>query len=169
MQEESILNSTTLWYSVAVVTFLIFAIAKIRAPILGWLDSEIAKVRAELDEAKRLHAEAEATLAEYRARQQDAAREAEKIVTEAKADAARLRDEAAAELKASLERHEQLFLDRVKLAQEDAIDEVRTFVIDEILIEAKGKLNKMAAAGEVNDLLTRIIEDLPKLQKRKSA
>lgn len=168
MQEESILNSTTLWYSVAVVTFLFFAILKGRGPILGWLDGEIAKVRFELDEAKRLHAEAEATLAEYRNRQKDAAREAEQIVAEAKKDAERLRVEAKAELEASLARHEQLFVDRIKIVHEEAIAEVRAFVIEEALVEARGKLGKISQTPEADKLLENIIADLPKLQKAKA-
>lgn len=169
MHETSILNDTVFWYAVAVVAFAIVAILKIRGPILGMLDGEIAKVRCELDEAKRLHAEAEATLLDYKARQQDAAKEAELIVEEARRDASRLRVQAEADLKATLERHEQLFLARVKLAHEEAIDEVRAFVIDEVLIEARGKLNKLAGQPESVALVDRIIADLPKLTKTKVA
>ena len=169
MHETSLLNDTLFWYSVGAGLFFLLALVKGSKPMTGWLDSEIDKVRSELDEAKRLRAEAEATLADYQARQQDAAKEAEKIVNEARLDASRLRNEAEADLRDTLERHEQLFIDRLKLAQEDALDEVRTFVIDEVLIEARGKLKNMAKAGETNDLLEKIIEDLPKLSKRKSA
>ncbi|MGE4352240.1 MAG: F0F1 ATP synthase subunit B [Bdellovibrionales bacterium] len=168
MHETSILNDTLFWYAVACVLFLLLAVWKIRAPILGWLDGEIAKVRSDLDEAKRLHTEAQATLALYKSRQQDAAKEAETIIEDARRDASRLRMQAEADLKASLERHEQLFLARVKLAQEEAIEEVRAFVVDEVLIEAKGKLKNMASQPEAVALLDRIIADLPKLTKKKA-
>jgi len=168
MHEESFLNDTAFWYSVAAFIFFAFAIIKGRAPLLGWLDSEIARVRAELDEAKRLHAEAEATLLDYRNRQKDAAKEAEAIISEAKEDAARLREEAKAELAASLDRHEHLFLDRIKLAHEEAIDEVRAFVIEEAMAEARGKLGKLGATAEADTFLDRIIADLPKLHKAKA-
>lgn len=169
MHETSILNDTAFWYAAAVILFAVVAILKIRGPILGLLDGEIAKVRNELAEARKLHAEAEATLADYRNRQQQAAKDAELIVQEAKKDADRLRTQAEADLKATLERHEQLFLARVKLAQEEAVDEVRAFVIDEVLIEARGKLNKMAGQPEAVALVDRIIADLPKLSKPKVA
>jgi F-type H+-transporting ATPase subunit b len=169
MEETSILSNTTFWYAVAVGLFVVVALVKIRGPILGWLDGEIARVRAELDEAKKLREEAAATLADYRNRQQEAVEEAERIVAEARADAAKLRVEAEANLKETLERQEQIFLDRVKLAHTEAIDEVRNFVIDEVLIEAKGKLKKMADQPEAVALLDRIISDLPKLTKNKVA
>jgi len=169
MHETSLLNDTLFWYAIGAGVFFLLAIVKGTKPMTGWLDSEIVKVRAELDEAKRLRAEAEATLADYQARQQDASKEAEAIINEARLDASRLRKEAESELRATLDRHEQLFLDRLKLAQEEALDEVRTFVIDEVLIESRGKLKKMAAAGETSGLMEQILEDLPKLSKRKSA
>ncbi len=168
MHETSILNDTTFWYAVAVVLFVILGFLKIRGPILGMLDGEIAKVRSELDAAKKLHAEAEATLADYKNRQQEAAKEAEQIVADARLDASRLRAQAEVELKDTLARHEQLFLARVKLAQEEAIDEVRAFVIDEVMIEARGKLKKMADQPEATALVDRIIADLPKLTKAKA-
>jgi len=169
MHETSFLNDTLFWYAVAVVIFLAFAIAKLRGPILGWLDGEIAKVLAELSEAKRLHAEAQATLDDYRNRQKDAAREAELIVSEAKQDAARLQVEAEADLKAALDRHEQLFLDRLKLAHEEAIDEVRAYVIEEALVEARGKIARIADSPEASTLMDHIIAELPKLAKKKTA
>ncbi|MDD2325688.1 MAG: F0F1 ATP synthase subunit B [Alphaproteobacteria bacterium] len=169
MHETSLLNDTMFWYAIGAGIFFVLALIGGRKPMTGWLDSEIDKVRAELDEAKRLRAEAEATLADYKARQQDAAKEAEAIINEARLDASRLRNEAEAELRDTLDRHEQLFIDRLKLAQEDALDEVRNFVIDEVLIEARGKMMNMAKAGETTPLLEKIIDDLPKLHKRKSA
>lgn len=169
MHETSLLNDTTFWYAVAVGLFALVAILKIRGPILSWLDSEIARVRAELDEAKKLRAEAAATLADYKNRQQEAVKEAERIVAEAKQDAARLRTETEADLKAALARQEQIFIERVKLAQSEAIDEVRNFVIDEVLIEARGKLKKIADQPEALALVDRIISDLPKLSKKKVA
>ncbi|HAX91344.1 MAG TPA: hypothetical protein DCY07_03940 [Rhodospirillaceae bacterium] len=169
MQEESILNSTTLWYSIAAVVFLAIFIKAAGRPLMGWLDGEISKVRRDLDAAHRLHAEAEATLQEYRARQQNAIKEAETIVKQAKEDAARLRDEAAIEMKQMLERHEQLALDRIRLAQEEAMAEVRAYIIDEALAEARGKLKKDTATNAGASLINQIIDDLPKLKIAKSA
>ena len=161
--EIPLLNDMHLWYAVAVVIAVVIIYYAARTPILAWLDGEIAKVRAELDEAKRLHAEATATLQDYRNRQSEASKEAEEIVRHAKLDAARLQVEAKAELDATLARLEQLALDRIRLAQENAVAEVRAYVIEEAMVEARGKLNKMAAGPESVKLMDRIIADLPKL------
>jgi F-type H+-transporting ATPase subunit b len=164
MQEASFLNDTTFWYAVALVLFALLFWKTGWRPLMGVLDGEIVKVRAELDEAKRLRAEAEATLRDYRARERDAAKEAESIVSQAKDDAARLREEAERDLALMLDRHEKIALDRIKLAQEDALAEVRAYVLEEALSEARGKLNKMAQAGETAALTDKIIDDLPKLK-----
>lgn len=169
MHETSILNNTTFWYVVAFAAFFILAFRGGRKAVVAWLDGEIAKVRNDLDEAKRLRVEAEAALETYRARERDAMQEAEKIVTQAKADAERLRQEAKEELKASLERHEALALDRIRLAREEAAAEVRAFIVEESMLEARGKLAKMAGTAEATQLVDTIIADLPKLGKTKVA
>jgi len=168
-ETTSILSNTTFWYCVAVASFVIFAFIKLRAPIIGWLDSEIAKVRAELDEAKRLNAEAAATLVEYKAKQEKAQEEAALIIQAAQKDAEQLRKKAEADLKIAMQRHEQLMMDRVRMVHDEAFEEVRRFVIDEVMIEARGKLKRVADGQEASNLLNCIIEDLPKLGSRKSA
>ncbi|MFA6280174.1 MAG: hypothetical protein WC612_05230 [Bdellovibrionales bacterium] len=168
-ETSSFLNNTTFWYAVAVVAFLAVAMKSIRGPLLSWLDGEIAKVRFDLDEAKRLHAEAEATLQDYRSRERDAVMEAERIVEQAREDANRLRSEAQDDLRLMLERHEKIVVDRIRLAHEDALAEVRAYIIDEALSEARGKLNTMAGGAETSALLDKIIEDLPSLKIAKTA
>ncbi len=169
MHEDSFLNSTTFWYAVAVGAFLLVALKSIRGPLLSWLDGEIVKVRFELDEAKRLHDEAKATLQEYKDRERDAVQEAERIIEQARADANRLRDEAKEDLRLMLERHEKIVVDRIRLAHEDALAEVRAYIIDEALLESRGKLNKMAGGAETSALLDKIIEELPTLKTAKTA
>lgn len=166
MHEESLLNSTTLWYAVAAAIFIVLIVLTVRRPLLMWLDGEIAKVRHDLDEAKRLQAEAQETLRAYRARERDAVGEAEAIIAKARADAERLREEAEAELAATLERHEHLALDRIRLAQEEAMAEVRAYIVDEALTEARGKLKKIAATSDADTLMNTIIDALPHLKAK---
>ncbi len=167
--EESLLTNTTLWYGVAVFVFVAGMFLGARRPIAALLDSAIAKVAAELEEAKRLRAEAAATLEEYKRKQGDALKEAQDIVAKAKEDAARLQKEAEADLKALLARQEQMALDRIQLVRDEAVAEVRTFVIEETMHELRGKLAKHAATPEAAKMIDQIIADLPKLLKNKVA
>lgn len=165
---EQLLENTTLWYGVAVAIFVGLFLWKGLKPLLGWLDSEIAKIHAELNEAKKLHAEAEATLEEYKSRQKVAEVEAKRIVESAKKDAVRLREEAERDVKAELERHETLAINRIKLAQTEAVEDVRRYVIEEVMREVKEKASKADTASANAKLIDNIIADIPNV-KIKSA
>lgn len=167
--EESFLNDTTFWYGVAAVLCFVLIYRVARKAVVAGLDAQIAKVVAELEEAKRLRAEADATLKDYKARQSEAMKEAEEIVAKAKDDAARLRDETKEELKKTLERQEQIALEHIRLVQEEAKEEVRSFIVGEALTELEGKLAKHAKTPEATKIVDEVIAHLPKLVPHGSA
>src|SRR5579862_2535855 len=68
------------------------------------LDSRAAAIAAELAEARRLREEAAALLADYKAKAAGAEREAESIIIQARAEAARFAEVSRADLKAQIER-----------------------------------------------------------------
>ncbi len=117
----------------------------------------------------RLRAEAEETLVSYRRRQDDAMKEAEAIVSEAKALAARLRKEAEIELEANLKRHKQAALDRISFVQEEAAAEIRNYLLTEALGEVRTKMEKAANTADASKMIDAIIADLPHLTKDSAA
>jgi F-type H+-transporting ATPase subunit b len=94
------------------------------------LDARTAAVRAALDEAASLRAEAEALLADAKTRQAQAISDAEKIREDAKAEAARTAAAYAKEARAVTRRRERLALDRIAAAEKAALQEVRSVAID---------------------------------------
>lgn len=161
--EASILNDTNLWYAVA--TFLcVFLIVKLaRKGILAGIDGKISNIKNELDEAKRLRAEAEIALENYQSRQNDAVAEAEKIVADAKALAAKLRREAELELEETLHRHEHMAEERISNAHQEVKDEIRNFMINEALVQARKTLEAEAGSNSALKLVDKVIQDLPKM------
>lgn len=157
------LASTTVWYSTAVIVFIVIIVILARKPILAWLDGEIEKVRSELEQAKKLRAEAAAALADYQIRQKAAMQEAEDIVKQAKEEAAKLRKDAENELKESLRKHEEKALQRIRQAEIDAIDEVRTAVIDQAVAIALDKLKSGINAEIAEKIIDQAITEIPKL------
>ena len=71
---------------ILVVGFLFKPVARI---LTGALDARAAKIRTQIEEARRLREDAQAVLAEYQRKQRDAMAEAEKIIAGAKETAAR--------------------------------------------------------------------------------
>src|SRR5947199_4431319 len=88
------------WVAVAfVILMAVFAYIGVHRTVLTSLDHRRDRIKAELDDARRLKDEATKLLAEYKARHATAEREAEDIISSAKTEAERI----AAEAKVKLE------------------------------------------------------------------
>ena len=94
------------------------------------LDDRAAAIKAELDEAARLRAEAEALLADYKRKSAGAEAEAAAIVTEARADAERIAAEMRTALTAQIERRGQQAQDKIASAEAAARAEIRALAAD---------------------------------------
>ena len=82
------LNEPEFWVAVAFVIFVgVLIYVGAHRKIFEALDQRSARIKAELDEARRLRDEAQTLLAEYQRKQGEAEREAEAIIAEAMAEA----------------------------------------------------------------------------------
>src|SRR5688572_32761864 len=78
----------TFWAFVALVLFLgVVVYFKVPGMISKALDARAAKIRSDLDEARRLREEAQALLAEFQQKRKEAEKEAADIVAAAKREA----------------------------------------------------------------------------------
>ena len=161
--EAGMLSDPIVWYTLALLIFFVVAYFKIRQPVLSWLDSEIAKVRGELDQAKKLRAEAEISLSDYRAKQKEALQEAEAIIVHAKEEAAQLRVSAEADLKTTLQRREQQALERIRLAEVEALAEVRQAVVEQAVAEARKIMSAQADAATAEKWADQAIAEIASL------
>lgn len=156
----SVLESPTLWVAVAFVIFVALTWRPVTRMIGGSLDARGARIRAELDEARKLREEAQSLLAEYQRKQRDALKEAEDILAHAKEEAERLRREAAANLEAALARRERMAMDKIAQAEAQAVADVRNRAVD-VAIAATGRLLAETVDARQSDaLIDRSIDDL---------
>jgi F-type H+-transporting ATPase subunit b len=162
------LNDPMFFYAVAFAIFVGFAWWKGRAPIAGWLDGEIAKIREELENAHKLRAEAEAVLADYRKKHATAMTEAEAILKHAAEEAAQLRTQAAAELKEALARHEEQAKSRIALAEAEAVAAVRAATIELAVDQARQILTAKIDPAAAGRLVDAAIAEIPKLADNKA-
>jgi len=125
------------WVLIAAVVFVALVGRKVGRAITSGLDARAARIRTELDEARRLREEAEQLVASYRAKQQEAAGEAEAIVAHAKAEAERIAAQSARDLELALERRQRMAEERIAQAEAKALDEVRAAAIDVAIAAAR--------------------------------
>jgi F-type H+-transporting ATPase subunit b len=110
------------WVAVGFVTVIgIFLYKRLPAFAGAALDRRAAAIANELDEAKRLREEAEALLAQYKAKAASVEQEAEAILTEAKDNAERFASEARTALKQQIERRAQVAQDKIAQAEAQAM------------------------------------------------
>jgi len=115
------------WVSVAMLLLILVAIFRLKAhkSITAGLDSRIAAIRDELDEAKRLRAEAETLRDEYSAKIANAESDAEAMLDNARAEAEAILTRAEEDSKALVERRKRMAQDKISAAEREAVAEVR--------------------------------------------
>jgi F-type H+-transporting ATPase subunit b len=131
------LHDAEFWVLVAAVIFVIAVFRPASRALTGGLDARAARIRGELDEARRLREEAERLVAEYRAKEREAGAEAEAIVAHAKQEAERIAAQSARDLDQALKRREQLAEERIAQAEAKALAEVRAAAIDVAIAAAR--------------------------------
>ncbi len=120
--------------SFVALSFLIFIAVllylKVPGMIAAALDARTIRIRAELDEAKRLRADAEALLAGYQAKAAAAAHDAEAIINGARHEAANIVADAHAQAEASIVRRTRMAETKIAAATRAAEAEVRAHAVD---------------------------------------
>jgi len=119
------LNATA-WVALAMILVIALMIwKKVPGIVAGGLDKSIARIRAQLDEASKLRAEAEALKAEYEGKAQAAASEADAILSHAREEAAQIVTQAKSDAAALIERRGKIATDKIAAAERAAVAEVR--------------------------------------------
>lgn len=155
----------TFWAFVGLVLFLALVVyLKVPGKLAKSLDDRAARITHELDEAKRLRAEAQSLLAEYQSKRKEAEAEAASIVAAAEREAEMLTAEAKQKTEEFVTRRTALSEQKIKQAEADAINSVRATAVDiaiaaaESVITAKSDAATQAAlfAKAVGDVKTRL-------------
>ena len=116
------------------------------------LDKRADKIRADLEEARRLRAEAEALLKQYERKRGEAEAEAKAIVEQAKREAAALAEEARLRIADYVTRRTKAVELRIAQAETQAVAEVRSRAID-VAAAAAGRILAEEAKGQKGDAL----------------
>ena len=142
------------WVAVAFVLLMaVFAYFGIHRTVLKALDNRADRIRAELDEARRLKDDAAKLLAEYKARHAKAEAEAQDIIASAKAEAERIASEAKTKLEDFVARRTKTAESKIALAEAQALADVRAAAANAAVMAASTILSQSVTGSVADDLL----------------
>jgi F-type H+-transporting ATPase subunit b len=156
-----LLNQPETGVAVAFVLFIgVIIYVGAHKKIIEALDHRSARIKAELDEARRLRDEAAKLLADYQRKQREAETEAEAIVADAKAEAERVAAESHAKMEEFVARRTKLAETKIGQAEAQALADVRAAAA-EAAVSAAEQILRTTAKGEIADkLVARGIADV---------
>ena len=149
------------WVAVAFVILMgVFAYFGIHRTVLTTLDHRSARIKAEIDDARRLKDEAAKLLAEYRARRATAEREARDIIASAKAEAERIASEAKTKMEDFVARRTKTAESKIALAEAQALADVRAAAANAAVTAASTILSQTVKGSVAEDLLAKGITEV---------
>jgi F-type H+-transporting ATPase subunit b len=149
------------WVAVAfVILMALFAYLGIHKTVLTALDHRAQRIKAELDDARRLKEEAAKVLEEYKAKRASAEREAADIIASANAEAERIASEAKTKMEDFVARRTKTAESKIALAEAQALADVRAAAADAAVQAASTILSQSVKGSLADDLLTKGIAEV---------
>jgi len=149
------------WVAVAFVGFLAaLGYLGVHEMMVKYVDQRRDRIKAELDEARRLKEEAQALLAQYQRKQRAAEQEAAGIIAGATAEAERMMAEAKTKMEEFIARRGKMAEAKIAQAEVQALADVRAAAAD-AAVSAAEKILTQIVKGEVADrLIVKGVDDL---------
>ncbi|MFD1327380.1 F0F1 ATP synthase subunit B [Mycoplana ramosa] len=151
----------TFYAFVGLVLFLALIVyLKVPGTMGKALDQRAEKISNELMEAKRLREEAQSLLAEYQRKRKEAEAEAAAIVATAQREAEALTAEAKEKTEEYVARRTALSEQKIKQAEVDAINAVRSAAVDLAISAAENVLANKADAATSMSLFDKAVAEV---------
>lgn len=155
------LQNTNFSVLVAFILFIgVLVYFKVPAMLGGLLDKRAAKIREDLETARRLREEAKTLLADYDRKLKDAKAQVERIVSGAQADAKAAAEAAKADLARGIERKLQAAQEQIAAAEASAVREVRERAVTVAIAAAGDVLAKQMTAENAGSLIDASISEV---------
>jgi len=155
------LHEPEFWVAVGFVLVIALLLWKgVPAMVGKMLDQRAAVISAELEEAKRLRAEAAALLADYQKRAKGAEAEARSIVAAATEEAAQFAKESRAALEIQITRRAAAAQDKIAQAEAQALNEIRGLAADTAVNAARKLIAERVDESRAKSLIADSIKGL---------
>ena len=149
------------WVAVGFVILMgVFAYLGVLRTVVAALDKRSERIKAELDDARRLKQEAANLLEEYKAKRASAEREAQEIVASAKVDAERIASEAKAKMEDFVARRTKTAESKIALAEAQALSDVRAAAANAAVTAASTILSQSVKGSVADELLAKGIAEV---------
>ena len=149
------------WVAIAFFILMgLFAYLGVHRTVLKALDNRAERIKAELDDARRLKDEAAKLLAEYKARHARAEAEAQEIIASAKAEAERIASEAKTKMEDFVARRTKTAESKIALAEAQAMADVRAAAANAAVTAASTILSQSVKGSVADDLLAKGIAEV---------
>jgi F-type H+-transporting ATPase subunit b len=158
------------WVAAAFVIFIgILVWLGVPNMAVNWLDGRSARIKAELDEARRLRQEAEAVLAQYRRKQKEAEKEVEAIIRNARSEAERLAAEARTKVEEFVARRTRMAETKIAQAEAQALADVSSAAADAAVAAAEKVLVETTRGAAAAALIDQGIRDVRAVLRREES
>lgn len=149
---------------VVLLAFLLFIgillYFKVPGMLTKMLDDRAVAIRAELDEAKALREEAQTLLASYERKQKEVQEQAERLVTNAQAEAERAAEQAKVDIRETVARRLEGAREQLDNARAAAEKEVRDTAVNAAVAAARSVIAKNMSATDANKLIDASIAEV---------
>lgn len=157
------LNDAEFWVALAFVVFLgLLGYLGVHRIVAKSLDDRAARIKAELDEARKIKDEAVQLLAEYQRKRHAAEGEAQDIIAGAKAEAERLAAEAKARIEDFVARRTKIAEAKIAQAEAQAAADVRSAAAEAAIAAAEKILSAETKGKLAGELIAKGIDEVRK-------
>jgi F-type H+-transporting ATPase subunit b len=158
------------WYenpaNIVAIGFVIFVALAVRfllPMILKGLDGRASKIQEQLEQAKKIRAEAEELLESYKRKQKAMLAESEKMLEDAKVEVDRMKIRAEEELKASITRRTEQANEKIARMEKDAVNQVREHIVEVAISATRLLVADELKSGKEDPTIGRALEQIQKL------
>jgi len=158
-----VLDDAEFWVALAFIVFLgLLGYLGVHRIVAKSLDDRAARIKAELDEARKIKDEAVQLLAEYQRKRHAAEDEAQNIIAGAKAEAERLAAEAKVRIEDFVARRTKMAETKIAQAEAQAAADVRSAAAEAAIAAAEKILSAETKGKLAGELVAKGIDEVRK-------
>jgi F-type H+-transporting ATPase subunit b len=148
--------------AVSTVAFVGFAYKPVKRALLGALDSRSDLIARELEEATRLREEAQALLASFQRKREDALAEAQQIVSDAKLASVKMTEQAQHDLEHALNQRISQAMNKIGQAEASALKDVQNNIVYIAMATAHSLLLEGISKDTADEVVNRAAQEIAK-------